>query len=361
MIRTNPSRPLLADSMSNLSSSRTDRRTALQDQQSLYTSARDARALDRLPPAYEVVPVAPGTPANAVVVDPGVAIGGIAVSGTYFDAQWCDNSSFFLSISLGGGCNAWCFPSCFNWCGGWAPFCSPWNSFSWCGRSRWCRPWFWPSCWYDPWCPSFCWPATCAPGWSLCFGWGAWSTSFLWGPNFLPAPPVAYTSYPASTIVYEQAAPAPLPTAEQAWSQLAAGYDQDALSSFAQLAQANPQDAEAFVGYALANSMLGSDGSAIVAMRRALAIRPEAILAAPIDPSSRVRLEVLVEHYKEMSRSGLRQQSLDGFFMVGALQTILGEDSNAYFAVDTAIQRGDSDPSALNLRELLRQRLSQGF
>ena len=41
----------------------------------------------------------------------------------------------------------------------------------------------------------------------------------------------------------------------------------------------------------------------------------------------------------------------------GCAATMLGEDSNAYFAVDTAIQRGDSDPAALNLRELLRQRL----
>ena len=133
MIRTDSSRPLLADSMSNLSSTRTNRATALKDQQSLYTSARDAGALNRLPPAYEVVPVAAGTPANAVVVDAGIAVGGVAVSGTYFNAQWCDNSNFFLSISIGGGygCNPWYYPSCYNWCGGSAPYCSPWYGSCW--------------------------------------------------------------------------------------------------------------------------------------------------------------------------------------------------------------------------------------
>ena len=168
--------------MSNLSSTRTDRRTALKDQQSLYTSARDAGALNRLPPAYEVVPVAPGTPANAVVVDAGIAVGGVAVSGTYFDAQWSDNSNFFLSISIGGGygCNPWYYPACYNWCGGWAPYSSPWYGSCWYGgRLSWCRPWYYPTCWYDPWCPSYSWPAAYAPGWSLCFGWGAWSTSFV--------------------------------------------------------------------------------------------------------------------------------------------------------------------------------------
>lgn len=332
----------------------------------MLTSATSAGVLDRLPPAYDVVPVAPNTPASVVAVDAGLAVGGVAVSAAYFDTWYSDSSNVFVSLSIGGGCafNPWFSSPCYAWNGSWTPYCGGWYSKFWfAGCNTWCRPWFNPCFWYDPWCPRVCWPTAFAPSWSLCFGWGAWSSSFLWGANYLPAPyyPVTY-AYPQTVVVYEQAPLAPaLPTAAQAWSALAGGYDQEALSMFGQLVQANPQDAEALVGYALANSMLGFDGSGIVAMRRALAIRPEALLSAPIDPSFRAKAQPLLVRYKDLTHSAVQQQSVDAFMMVAALETILGDEGNAYFAADTAIQRGDTDPSILNLREMLRQRLSRGY
>lgn len=347
--------------------------------------ARDGARPNSTPGLYaknELAPRAPGTRGSAFAVGGGVAVGGLAYSGSYFQPACSSSSSFAFSLFAGGGgwgfgfsygSGNWCAPPCYSWapCGGWTPYCgwgSPgwcgpgWGSPGWCGSgwagSSWCgpgwcapcNPWWRPPVFWDPWCAPVAWPACYTPAFSLCFGLPAYTTVVYNVNTFQPAPPPVVVMQPPAVV---------LASPDQAWGLLANGFDQQAMQDFAALQMYQPGDPGHDVGYALAQAMLGVDDGAIVAMRRALSTRPEALLLVPTDPALRARLESLAARLKDKSKalSGTiaGRQTL---FLLASVDTILYANGDAYFAINSAIEQGDNEPSSFALKGLLQGRLS---
>lgn len=168
--------------------------------------------------------------------------------------------------------------------------------------------------------------------------------------TFQPAPPPVVIVQPPAVV---------LASPDQAWSLLANGFDQQAMQDFAALQAAQPGDPSFEVGYALAQAMLGIDESAIVAMRRALGTRPEALLLVPADPALRDRLGSLAARLKDKSHT--LQGTVPGrevLFLLASVDTILYDNGNAYFAINTAIEQGDREPSSFALKAMVQGRLS---
>jgi len=328
--------------------------------QARRASAHDLRS--GLYPAGRA-PVSPNTALTAIAVGGGVAVGGIAYGGSYFEPADTSSSSFSFSLAIGGGWSGFAFgyssggwyaPPCYAWQpgGGWAPYCG-WAQPGWCGfgAAPFCRPWWCPPVWSDPWCSPVCWPAAYRPSFALFYGWPAYSTTFVYSvETFQPAPP---------QIVFVQPPAVVLASPDQAWSLLANGYDQQAMEDFAALASAQPGNPGHEVGYALAQAFLGLDDSASVAVRRAMSARAEALLLAPPDPSLRVRLEILSERLRDKARalSGTTP-GRETLVLLAAVQTILYDNANAYFSINSAIEQGERDLGAFNLKAMLQARLA---
>lgn len=194
------------------------------------------------------------------------------------------------------------------------------------------------------------WPACYTPSFSLCFGLPAFTTVVYNVNTFQPAPPPVVIVQPPAIV---------LASPDQAWGLLAAGFDQQALQDFAALQANFPSDPSFDVGYALAQAMLGVDDGAVVAMRRALSIRPEALLMVPTDPGLRVRLESLAARLKDKAK--LLHGTVAGremLFLLATVDTVLYANGDAYFAINTAIEQGDTQPSSFALKAMLQGRLS---
>lgn len=150
-----------------------------------------------------------------------------------------------------------------------------------------------------------------------------------------------------------------LPNPQQAWGLLAYGYDQQAAQDFQVLAAADPGNGAHFVGAALALAMQGSDAAAVAQMRAGLAQRAEVLLAVPTDAVLRTRLESLAARLKDLSK--LQSGTIAGrdtLFLLAAVQAILYDNGNAYFSISTAIDQGERDAAALNLKAMLAARMS---
>jgi len=195
----------------------------------------------------------------------------------------------------------------------------------------------WSSCW--------------APGFSLCFGWNAWSTSWLYAPLvYQPAPPPVVIVRPPVVV---------LATPDQAWGLLAAGFDSEAMEQFATLESVQPGNPANTVGYALSQAMLGFSGSAAVAMREALRDRAEALLLVPSDPNLRGRIADLAAQLQSQSRAlpATTPAGRDALFLLACMQTILYDNANAYFSISRLIDQGDLSPASFNLKAMLTIRL----
>jgi hypothetical protein len=157
----------------------------------------------------------------------------------------------------------------------------------------------------------------------------------------------------------------PPPTIDDGWRLLAEGYFEESKDVFIAVGDSRPYDAPPQVGYSLATGMLGSHAAALEAMRSALRFDPGSVRAIPDDPRLVEQIRVLRGRYREMARlhdegapvdagEGFRP-GVDSLFMAAALGYMLHDDAMAFFAVDTAIRRGDTDDSAFNLKGLLDQ------
>lgn len=150
-----------------------------------------------------------------------------------------------------------------------------------------------------------------------------------------------------------------LATPDQAWGLLGAGFDSEAMEQFAALESVQPGNPGNTVGYALAQAMLGFNGSAAVAMRAALRDRAEALLLVPADPTLRNRIAGLAGQLEAQSRAlpATTLAGRDALFLLACMQTILYDNANAYFWVSRLIDQGDLSPASLNLKAMLTVRL----
>ena len=172
-----------------------------------------------------------------------------------------------------------------------------------------------------------------------------------------------YPSHSFATVYYEpvtQITYEPLlPSIDEAWELLANGAFEEALGVFAELVYELPFEAAPRIGYAIASGMLYRNGAAISAMRRAMIDDPQALLDVPIEPLITEHYQWLLEHYSDRVREDT--EDIDGLFMVAAMRFILEEPTQAYFAIDLAIRRGDENQSAENLKALISDVIEQGF
>ena len=183
-----------------------------------------------------------------------------------------------------------------------------------------------------------------------------------WYECYCRPPAYSYSSY--SYAIYDDyptySFPEPvLPSIDDAWSHLRDGYFDAAQAMFLELVFALPYEGAPRIGYAISSGLLDRGSAAISAMRRVLRDRPEALRSVPSDPLMREQILILLGVYADRAREDFGD--IDALFMVAALRFMLGEAANAYFAIDTAINNGDEDASAFNLKAMINRDLQEGL
>jgi hypothetical protein len=245
--------------------------------------------------------------------------------GGYHDVwRYCDDWSWW-SFSFGGWSSHFSFSFCFGGCGAycnhvqlWVPWCGYTIVPRACAVTYW-RPWYgYAGCWYDV--------------------YDTW-----WG---------GYASYATWT---EPVVAPPLPSIDRAWEHLRLGDIVSAHDAFAALADAVPSAGESRIGLAIAAGLLADDDVAATEMRRALREDPAALGDVPRDLVLRHRIRILLAHYETLVRRSFADPN--ALFMVAALHALIEEHALAYFAIDAAIDAGEVDDAAFNLRDAMQAML----
>ncbi len=183
-----------------------------------------------------------------------------------------------------------------------------------------------------------------------------------WYDCYCDLPTYSYdtTTYVAYDEPLAYALPEPtLPSIDDAWAHLGDGYIEAAQAMFSELVYALPYEGATRIGYAITTGLLDRDSAAVDAMRRVLIDEPEALRWVPDDPLVGEQILILLDVYADRAREDFGD--IDALFMVAALRFILGESADAYFAIDTAINNGDEDASALNLKAMINRDLQEGL
>jgi hypothetical protein len=280
----------------------------------------------------------------------------------------CFDDDFVFALSIGGSWSS----------------CSPWYAPHW-GWSGWCPPsycnWFASDlCWFDD-DFSVCfgintWPVATCSTWSswcvdsrpfchvcgsACFfpslhfvstwptWWGGGYYSSSYSDTYYEPQPHPYEPLPA----YDDLAPVPLISMDEAWNLLIAGSYAEAQDGFMGLVIGGLDAGQARVGYALASALQGKTDAAVAAMRRALREDPGSIRAVPSSPGLDERIRAAMEVFAARVRTS--PTDTDALFMVASMRYLLGDDAVAYFAIDAAMQHGDLDASTANLARILEE------
>jgi len=140
-------------------------------------------------------------------------------------------------------------------------------------------------------------------------------------------------------------------TIDEAWQLLVDGFLTEAREMFVEIGTRYPFEGEPQIGYAIAAGLLHDDEAAAFALRKAMTDQPEAIVLVPQNLAMQGHLERLLDRWEEKSRV---EPSADAMFMIAALRFMLQDEATAYFAVDEAINAGDDDASARNLKDIIR-------
>ena len=138
-----------------------------------------------------------------------------------------------------------------------------------------------------------------------------------------------------------------------AWALLATGRDRAALRQFARLAGRDPDAGGPKIGYALSAARLGDLTNAARAMRRVLRVDPDALVTVPIDPTLRIRLEMLRTQY--MKRLARFDHDRDGAVMLATVCCMIGESDTAQYAIGYLTANGDRGPTTENLNRLINR------
>lgn len=190
-----------------------------------------------------------------------------------------------------------------------------------------------------------------------CFGfWPYYSPySVVYRPRVIYRP-VTTVYVPRTEVVYKDVCPY---TEREAWELLAQGADRldDAVNAFHCLAEEEPYDGLTLIGYSIVAAGIGDFDRATSIMRHAVRVDREALRHVPADARIDDAIIDLIGNFAQVVQIPGREA--DGLFMVAALRTILPDPAAAHFAVSQAIEHGDEDASAHELRDLLTKMLHE--
>lgn len=142
------------------------------------------------------------------------------------------------------------------------------------------------------------------------------------------------------------------PSLTGGWLLLATGQAREARRAFYRETQIRPADGLPLIGYAISAGLLDRYAEAVAVMRDAMGIDPEALSEVPQHDDVFYMVEELLAYYEQQTR--LTPGDPNVWYMTAALRYVIGEYTPAYFAIDRAIELGDSDQSALNLKGQIR-------
>lgn len=146
-------------------------------------------------------------------------------------------------------------------------------------------------------------------------------------------------------------------TAQDGWDMLASGDVHEARRVFMRAADDAAADGLPQVGFALASAKLERWTEALLAMRRAMRIDADALNKVPDDPIVVEAVQASLEHFNKALKQ--MPNDADALFMVAAMQFLTGEDASAFLTIETALEKGDKDESAANLKRLIRAALDE--
>lgn len=231
------------------------------------------------------------------------------------------------------------------------------------GYDRSCSPWFSFHIFYGYRWRAYCdpyWDWWIRPGYTFRFYYD-YGSSYHYRPWYTDVRYVTtyQTVYRTEVEYIEVPVPTPPPalTANDAWRLVSEGYYREARNAFSRLSIERPEDGTLRIGYAIASGLEYDAGAAVFAMRRALELDPISVRLVPVDAVLRRRVLDLIDHFAAESRRN--EFDRDALFMVAALNTVIGEDGLAFFALDRAIDLGDDDISTYNLESIIRQRMEE--
>ena len=134
-----------------------------------------------------------------------------------------------------------------------------------------------------------------------------------------------------------------------AWDELGEGCYLSARRRFDNLIDYHPYEPVPYVGYAIASGILGHHGDAEWAMRQAVEFDADALDAVETGCGGLEReIRGLTDEYVDRIECGAC--SARDYFMLAALQTILGCYEEAHGSIERAIDSGDCSESARLLR-----------
>jgi len=137
------------------------------------------------------------------------------------------------------------------------------------------------------------------------------------------------------------------------WELLAQGDAREARRSFDRAREAFPNDGLPRIGYAIACGLLDRGDEAITEMRRVIRDDPDALDEVPQDEALMVYVQQLIDRMN--ARTQDQAGDADAYFMIAALRYVMDEDARAYLAIDMALDRGDRDRSAQQLKSMIQQ------
>jgi len=268
----------------------------------------------------------------------------------------------------------------------------------------------WGGCGYGAW--SGCW-SPCYAGWygGGCGWWpyacSTWYAPWYCGAYYVPSPVVysypAYAPLIAAPVVYDSpivytpsidwpgyesldgstqdpamlaantAAPSTAPVdlsvalppadldEQEAWDLLSNGREAIAQEQFAQVLNAEPDNARARAGFGLAAALAGHQATAAWALRDALEIRPDVLDFLPLMPSLRSRLTDLARQLELRGTQPSQPNAVDELFLAAALRAAVGDRAQAAYAMEQAARRGTLDQAKADFRARLATELESGL
>ena len=138
-----------------------------------------------------------------------------------------------------------------------------------------------------------------------------------------------------------------------AWQTLKQGQYGQALTTFANEAQSNPNSGVPKAGYALAIASKGNLDRGIWAMRRAFRIDPDSLHYLQLDEKGHVVIDNLIGQYCSQENNA----DVDQAFMVSALYYLKHNYIAAKKSIVSAQKNGDKSSSYTNLQRLIDQQL----
>jgi len=136
------------------------------------------------------------------------------------------------------------------------------------------------------------------------------------------------------------------------WELLSQGDAREARRSFDRAREAFPSDGLPRVGYAIASGLVDRADEAVSEMRRVLREDPDALDEVPQDEALMVEVQRLIDAMNVRFQDS--NDDVDALFMMASLRYVMDEDARAYLAIDIALDRGDRDRSATQLKSMIQ-------